>query len=61
MQHQAPRIDDRTVGQIAAKADCDNRTVIRKLAGLPVRGRVGVRVDCAIAEVLGAPASGNKG
>jgi hypothetical protein len=61
MQHEAPRISKQTVEQIAAKADCDERSVIRKLAGLPVRGRVGARVDRAIAEVLGAPTSSNKG
>lgn len=46
-------VDDRIVEIIASKADVDERSVIRRLAGLPVRGRVGNRIDRAIADVLG--------
>ena len=57
--HDAPRTDitDDTVALIAARADVDPRTVVRRLAHLPVRGRVGVRVDRAIADVLGIPSA----
>jgi hypothetical protein len=42
-------ISDEAVDAIARDADVDRRTVIRRLAGLPVRGRVGARVDRALA------------
>jgi hypothetical protein len=48
-----PAIDDRLVEIIASKADVDQRSVIRRLAGLPVRGRTGNRIDRVIADVLG--------
>jgi hypothetical protein len=38
-------IDDSVVADIAREADVDERTVIRRLAGLPVRGRPGRRID----------------
>ncbi len=47
-------LTDAIVNLIAARADVDPRTVVRRLAHLPVRGRVGVRVDRAIAAVLGS-------
>jgi hypothetical protein len=37
------------VTELAIAADCDPRTVERRLAGLPVRGRVCRRIDAAIA------------
>ena len=43
-------IDDALVAAIAAEADADDRTVVRRLAGLPVRGRPGRRVDAALAK-----------
>jgi hypothetical protein len=42
-------IDDQVVEDIARAADVDTRSVIRRLAGLPVRGRVGARVDRELA------------
>jgi hypothetical protein len=57
MTHQAlasrPPITDDLVDRVAVRADADRRTVIRALAGLPVRGRTGRRVAAAIEEVLG--------
>jgi hypothetical protein len=38
-------IDDTVVADLAREADVDERTVIRRLAGLRVRGRAGRRVD----------------
>ena len=49
MKHKAPRIDDRTVDSIVEEADADRRSVIRRLVGLPVRGRAGARIDRALA------------
>jgi hypothetical protein len=51
MQHPAP-IDDVTVARIADRASADPRSVVRRLAGLPVRGRAGARIDAALAEIL---------
>jgi hypothetical protein len=50
MQHDATSIDDAAIARIADRASVDPRTVIRRLAGLPVRGRAGARVDAALAE-----------
>ena len=47
--HDAQSIDDETVATIARDADTDPRSVVRRLAGLPVRGRAGRRIDDAIA------------
>ena len=55
MPHETPRtayVSDRIVDVIATEADCYRRTVIRRLAGLPVRGRVETRVDRAIGHHL---------
>jgi hypothetical protein len=38
------------VAEIAAEAVVDPRSVIKRLAGLPVEGRAGRRVDAALAE-----------
>ena len=43
-------LTDRDVAELAAAADVDPRTVVRALAGLPVRGRVGVRVARVLAD-----------
>ena len=43
-------ITDQDVEALAAKADVDPRTMVRALAGLPVRGRTGVRVARVLAE-----------
>jgi len=53
MHHATRTLTDRDVETLAREADVDPRTVVRRLAGLPVRGRVGVRVDRAIAARLG--------
>jgi hypothetical protein len=42
-------IDEATVAGIAAEAEADPRSVWKRLAGGKVRGRVGVRIDRAIA------------
>lgn len=49
-----PPIDDAAVEAIAREADVDARTVVRRLAGLPVRGRPGRRIDAAIAVRMSA-------
>ena len=51
--HTAPRFDDVTVARIAAETDTDPRTVIRRIAGLPVVGRPGARIDRVLARVMG--------
>lgn len=43
-----PKITDDDVRRIADAADVDPRTVHRALVGLPVKGRVGVRIAAAI-------------
>ncbi len=53
MKPQAQCMDDDVVDVIAKRADADRRSVIRRLAGLPVRGRAGARIERAIADVLG--------
>lgn len=52
MPHNAPPvpITDTLVDELAAKADVDPRTMIRALAGLPVRGRTGLRVALVLVE-----------
>lgn len=45
----ASTIDDATVQTLAAHADADPRSVVRFLAGLPVRGRAGRRIAAAAA------------
>lgn len=52
MAHDAP-LDDATIARIADRASCDPRSVVRRLAGLPVKGRAGARIDAAIAEWRG--------
>lgn len=42
------KMTDAIVNEIAEEADADPRTVIRALAGLPVRGRAGKRVEQAL-------------
>lgn len=43
-------LDDATIARIADRASADPRSVIRRLAGLPVKGRAGARIDAAIRE-----------
>jgi hypothetical protein len=42
-------IDDNLLDEIAAEADADRRSGTRRLAGLPVRGRAGRRIDLVLA------------
>ena len=58
MKHSAPRVDDALVDRVAQEADTDRRSVIRRLAGLPVRGRAGRRIDQVLE--LGAAADRGK-
>ena len=55
----APRVDDDLVGKLAEEADTDPRSVVRRIAGLPVKGRVGARIDRVLAArgvaTLGGP------
>jgi hypothetical protein len=39
------RISDRDIRDIAEAADVRERSVLRRIAGLPVKGRAGVRID----------------
>jgi hypothetical protein len=47
-QAQKPWLDDAFVQEVARKADADPRSVVRRLAGLQVRGRSGKRIDAAV-------------
>lgn len=53
MQHaqhpNAAQVTDAFVADVARAADADIRSVVRRLAGLPVRGRAGRRIDAVIA------------
>ena len=49
MANDDSRITDEAIVQIAESAGASELTVMRRLLGLPVRGRVGLRVDEAIA------------
>ncbi len=49
--HNAGHVTDAVVDAIAAEADSDRRSVIRRLAGLPVRGRAGRRIDAVLARI----------
>ena len=50
MSHDALHITDDDIDRIADRASADRRSVIRRLAGLPVKGRAGARIDAALAE-----------
>lgn len=52
MNGQVLGVDDDVINRIAEVASCDGRSVIRKLAGLPVRGPASKRID-AVLERLG--------
>lgn len=51
----APVLDEATVRDIARKADVDERSVIKRLAGLPVKGRAGARIEAVLAALLEPP------
>lgn len=51
MSEQPSRITDEDVRRIAERAQAHERTVLRRLLGLHVRGRVGARVDREIAAI----------
>jgi hypothetical protein len=42
------KLDDEAIAALAKEAICDPRTVIRHLAGLPVRGKVKERIEVAL-------------
>ena len=43
------RLDEQTVREIAVEADVDERTLLKRIVGLPVRGRTGRRIDAVLA------------
>jgi hypothetical protein len=53
----APVITDATVADIAEETSTDTRTVIRRIAKLPVKGKPGQRIDRALAARGLAPAT----
>ncbi len=54
MEHGARNYTDREIQAMAERARVDRRTILRRLAGLPVRGRAGRDADRAIANHLAA-------
>jgi hypothetical protein len=42
-------IDDDTLEQVARESETDHRSVLRRIAGLPVKGRAGLRIDRVLA------------
>lgn len=52
--HELPKVTDEDVVRIATEALASPWSVIRRLAGLPVRGAVAARVDAAIAKHMPA-------
>jgi len=44
----ALRIDDALIDAVAAEADADPRSVVRRIAGLDVKGRAGRRIDTVL-------------
>ena len=52
MKQDASGIDDELIERIARDADADPRSVVRRLAGLPVRGRAGRRIDGVISKAV---------
>ena len=63
MDHDARRtvrassITDADIARAAARESLDVRTVIRALAGLPVRGQAGVRAARAVASITSPPST----
>jgi hypothetical protein len=45
-------VNDALVDRLAEVSDTDRRSVIRRLAGLKVKGRAGRRIDAAIAAAM---------
>jgi len=43
-------VDDATIDEVAREVRTTERTVMRRLLGLPVRGRVGIEIDLALSE-----------
>ena len=51
-------LDSKTARRVAVAADCDDRTVQKHAAGLPVRGHVATRIAAALqAEGISLPAA----
>ena len=44
-RNERPMITDALVDAVADAVDADSRSVVRRLAGLPVRGRRGEAID----------------
>jgi hypothetical protein len=61
MGPEATWITDAVVDAIAEDADVDQRSVLRRLAGLPVRGRSGRRIDRAVARAMATRLAGLAG
>ncbi|MGA7120006.1 MAG: hypothetical protein WBY94_07915 [Polyangiaceae bacterium] len=49
LQEARRKLDEKTVREIAVEADVDERTLLKRLVGLPVRGRTGRRIDAVLA------------
>ena len=49
---ERPPIDDRMVAILAKRASVDRRSFVRRLAGLPVKGLAGERIDKVLARFL---------
>lgn len=49
MHYAAHTIDDNTIRDVVESASAHERSVYRRLLGLPVRGRAGDRVDRELA------------
>jgi len=47
--HDAWRIDAIAIAEVAAAAQADVRSVLKRIRGEPVRGRVGARIDRELA------------
>lgn len=59
MEPHTPRLTDQDVAALAAEASADPRSVIRALAGLPVRGLAGTRIREALARHRATPTPPN--
>jgi hypothetical protein len=51
-RHTGPAITDALVSELVDRSETCERTVLRRLLDLPVRGRAGARVDREIAARL---------
>ncbi len=56
MSRRPQRITDDLVDDIAKRTHRDERSVLRRLVGLPVRGQAGTAIDAELARLGLAPA-----